>query len=79
MTVEEQIDFGGRAERAYHTYFKAYFENRYEGLYEKFKSDEAEELLAIKAELRAIQVVERDLLNAIDTGRLARIQIQDTL
>jgi hypothetical protein len=79
MTIEEQIDFGGRAERAYHTYFKAYFENRYEGLYEKFKSDEAEELLAIKAELRAIQVVERDLLNAIDTGRLARIQTQDTL
>ena len=79
MTVEEQIDFGGRAERAYHSYFKAYFENRYEGLYEKFKSDEAEELMAIKAELRAIQVVERDLLNAIDTGRLARIQIQDTL
>jgi hypothetical protein len=79
MTVEEQIDFGGRAERAYHSYFKAYFESRYEGLYEKFKSDEAEELLAIKAELRAIQVVERDLLNAIDTGRLARIQTQDTL
>ena len=80
MTVEEQVEEGGRAERAYYSYFKVYIDKRYEVLYQQFRSaDEPEELLAIKTELKAIQVVEGDILNAIDTGRLARLQIQDTL
>jgi hypothetical protein len=80
MTIDEQVDLGNRAGRAYITYFKAYADDRYEGLYERFKeTDDLEEMLAIKAELKAIKTVESDLLTAIDTGRLAQLQLNRKL
>lgn len=80
MTIDEEVDLGNRAGRAYITYFKAYVDDRYERLYEQFKTiDDIEELLAIKSELKAVKSIENDLLSAIDTGRLAQLQLERKL
>ena len=75
MTVEDEIELGNKASRAYSTYLADYIINKNAELYRQFLfTDDIESLKLIKAQQKALQIIENDITSDIETGRLAQLQ-----
>lgn len=75
MTVEDEIELGNKASRAYSTYLADYIIKKNADLYKQFLfTDNIEGLKLIKAQQKALQIIENDITSDIETGRLAQIQ-----
>jgi hypothetical protein len=75
MTVEEEIEVGSKAQRAYSTYLADYIIKKNEDLYKQFLfTDDIQSLRLIKDQQKALQIIENDITSAIETGRLAQLQ-----
>jgi hypothetical protein len=75
MTVEDEIELGNRANRAYSNYLADYIINKNADLYRQFLfTDDIESLKLIKAQQKALQIIENDITSDIETGRLAQLQ-----
>ena len=75
MTVEEEIELGSKAQRAYSTYLAGYIVKKNEDLYKQFLfTDDIQSLRLIKAQQKALQIIENDITSDIETGRLAQLQ-----
>jgi len=75
MTVEDEIELGNKASRAYSTYLVDYIINKNADLYRQFLfTDDIESLKLIKAQQKALQIIENDITSDIETGRLAQLQ-----
>lgn len=75
MTVEDEIELGNKASRAYSTYLADYIINKNADLYRQFLfTDDIESLKLIKAQQKALQIIENDITSDIETGRLAQLQ-----
>ena len=75
MTVEEEIELGSKAQRAYSTYLADYIVKKNEDLYKQFLfTDDIQSLRLIKAQQKALQIIENDITSDIETGQLAQLQ-----
>ncbi len=75
MTVEDEIELGNKASRAYSNYLADYIINKNADLYRQFLfTDDIESLKLIKAQQKALQIIENDITSDIETGRLAQLQ-----
>lgn len=75
MTVEDEIELGNKASRAYSTYLADYIINKNADLYRQFLfTDDIESLKLIKAQQKSLQIIENDITSDIETGRLAQLQ-----
>lgn len=75
MTVEDEIELGNKASRAYSTYLADYIINKNADLYRQFLfTDDIESLKLIKAQQKALQIIENDITSDIETGLLAQLQ-----
>ena len=75
MTVEEEIELGSKAQRAYSTYLADYIVKKNEDLYKQFLfTDDIQSLRLIKAQQKALQIIENDITSNIETGQLAQLQ-----
>lgn len=75
MTVEDEIELGNRANRAYSNYLADYIIKKNADLYRQFLfADDIESLKLIKAQQKALQIIENDITSDIETGRLAQLQ-----
>ena len=75
MTVEDEIELGNKASRAYSTYLADYIINKNADLYRQFLfTDDIESLKLIKAQQKALQIIENDITSDIENGRLAQLQ-----
>jgi hypothetical protein len=76
--LEEEADDGSKASHAYHGYFKKYYDRKCEELYARFLSAEHDqEAMQIRGTLTALNELNEDLLQKIETGILARKQLGD--
>ena len=74
--LEYEKDQGQRASHAYNGYFKAYYKDKCDQLYVRFISAETdEEALQIRGTLQALNEMNDDLLQKIETGELASKQL----
>jgi hypothetical protein len=74
--LHHEADIGNKALHAYQGYFKEYYDTKCNALYELFLSAEHdEEALQIRGTLTALNEMNEDLLQKIETGNLARKQL----
>jgi len=74
--LEHEADQGKKAQHAYNGYFQKYYEDKCSELYARFLSSETnEEASNIRGVLTAINEINENLLQTIETGNLAKKQL----
>jgi len=74
--LENEVDQGKKAQHAYNGYFQKYYEDKCSELYARFLSSETnEEAENIRGVLTAINEINENLLQTIETGNLAKKQL----
>ena len=74
--LEHEADQGKKAQHAYNGYFQKYYDDKCAELYARFLSSETnEETSNIRGVLTAINEINENLLQTIETGNLAKKQL----
>jgi hypothetical protein len=78
MSPEQEVHLGETAGRAYTTYIKAFIERLNEELYANFlNTSDIDEAMEIKRVQIALNTLENTVLRDIDSGKLARQQLDN--
>ncbi len=76
--LREEIRIGDAANTAYNVYLKNYFDDKKASLYDSLLGNISnDEVLIIRQELIATIRLESDVLQDIETGKFARMQISE--
>jgi hypothetical protein len=76
--LQHEADIGNKALHAYQGYFKEYYDAKCDDLYTQFKyAGYEQDFIRIRGVMTALNELNEDLLQKIETGNLARKQLGD--
>ena len=78
--LRDEVALAGRARKAYELFIKGFIEQKREDLFEVFcdlQNTDTEGLIEVKRMLSAINALEMDVRNVLDTGKLAQTMLNE--
>ena len=76
--LKNEIALGDRAEKAYSLYLQSYIDSLYRKYYDDFiNTNDIDTVYKIKLQQRAVKDLEQGIFTAIETGKLARAQLNE--